>query len=69
LARIGKLSLLQKIFKQVQIPPEVKIEAIDQGKAEKYSDAYVIEEALNQGWLKEHKLTQENTKKPKPSWK
>lgn len=65
LARIGKLSLLQKIFNQVQIPPEVKIETIDQGKAEKYSDAYIIEEALNQGWLKEHKLTQENTKKAK----
>jgi len=65
LARIGKLTLLQKIYNEIQIPPEVKIEVINQGKAEKYSDAYVIEEALNQGWLKEHKLTQENNKKAK----
>lgn len=65
LARIGKLSLLQQLFNQVQIPPEVKIEAIDRGKAEKYSDAYVIEEALNEEWLKEHKLTHENSRKAK----
>lgn len=65
LARIGKLSLLQQSFNQVQIPPEVKIEAIDRGKAKKYSDAYVIEEALNEEWLKEHKLTPENSRKAK----
>lgn len=65
LARTNKLILLQQLFNQVQIPPEVKIETIDRGKAEKYSDAYVIEEALNEGWVKEHKLTHENAKKAK----
>jgi predicted nucleic acid-binding protein len=49
----------------VQIPPEVKTEVVDRGKAEKYSDAYVIEEALNEEWLKEHKLTLESSRKAK----
>lgn len=63
LARTGKLHLLKEIFNSVQIPSEVKVETIDRGKAEKYSDAHVIDEALNQGWLKEHRLTDKNARK------
>jgi len=63
LARLGKLHLLRDIFTQVQIPPEVKIETVDRGKTKGYPDAYVIEQALNDGWLISNPLTTENTKK------
>jgi len=63
LARLGKLHLLKEIFTQVQIPLEVKIETLDRGKAKGYSDAYVIEQALNDGWLIASPLTAENAKK------
>lgn len=51
------------MFTQVQIPPEVKIETVERGKTKGYSDAYVIEQALNDGWLISSQLTTENTKK------
>ena len=63
LARLGNLHLLKNLFIQVQIPPEVKIETLDRGKAKGYSDAYVIEQALNDGWLIVTPLTAQNAKK------
>ncbi len=63
LARLGKLHLLRDIFAQVHIPLEVKTETVDRGKAKGYSDAYVIEQALNEGWLISNPLTTENAKK------
>jgi len=60
LARLGKLHLLKDLFNQVQIPPEVKVEAVDRGKTKGYSDAYVIEQALNDGWLTSPPLRIEN---------
>lgn len=63
LARLGKLYLLRDMFTQVQIPQEVKIEAVDRGKTKGYSDAYAIEQALNDGWLISTPLTAGNTKK------
>lgn len=63
LARLGKLNLLKDIYGQVQIPPEVKVETVDRGKARGYSDAYAIEEALTDGWLITNVLTNENAKK------
>ncbi|KPV65460.1 MAG: hypothetical protein AOA65_0159 [Candidatus Bathyarchaeota archaeon BA1] len=62
LSRLGELHLLRDVFAQVQIPPEVKVEVVDRGKAEGYSDAYVIEQALNEGWLILTPLTTEDTK-------
>ena len=63
LARLGKLHLLKDTFTQLQIPSEVKIETVERGKTKGYSDAYVIEQALNDGWLISSPLTTENTKK------
>ena len=63
LARLSKLNLLNNLYGKVQIPPEVKTETIDRGKAKGYPDAYVIEEAVNDGWLVTDALTNENTKK------
>ena len=63
LARLGKFHLLRDVFGRVQVPPEVKVEAVDRGKAEGYSDAYVIEEAIAEGWLVVGALTDESMKK------
>jgi len=63
LARLGKLHLLKDLYGRVQIPLEVKMETIERGKAKEYPDAYVIEEALNHGWLITDALTNENAAK------
>lgn len=65
LARLSKLNLLKEIFNQIQMPPEVKLETIDRGKAKKYPDAYVIEEALTEQWLITHTLTKKNIERSK----
>jgi predicted nucleic acid-binding protein len=63
MARLGKLHLLKEIFTRIQVPPEVKMETVDRGKTEGYPDAYIIEQALNEGWIVRDPLTTENTKK------
>ncbi|MEA2090693.1 MAG: DUF3368 domain-containing protein, partial [Thermoproteota archaeon] len=63
LSRISKLQLLKEIFIQVQIPPEVKVETIDRGKEKGYSDAYAIEQAMNEEWLTQESLAQKNREK------
>lgn len=63
LARLGKLPLLRELFAQIQIPPEVKNETIDRGKEKGFPDAIIIEQALKDGWLAIHQLTEENIKK------
>jgi len=51
LAKVGKLDLL-RIFGEVLIPEEVKIEVMDRGKAMKKLDAFEVEKAINDGWIK-----------------
>lgn len=52
LAKIGKLELLKKVFADVIIPEEVRRETVDRGKELKLQDAFVIEQAIQDGWLK-----------------
>jgi predicted nucleic acid-binding protein len=52
LAKIGRLDLLRKIFSEVVIPEEVKVEVVDKGKELLEKDAYIVENAINDGWLK-----------------
>jgi len=51
LAKVGKIELL-KIFGEVVIPEEVKIEVVDKGKRLEKADAYVVENAIKEGWIK-----------------
>jgi len=52
LAKIGKIDLLRKVFGEVFIPEQVKIEVVDKGKQLREKDAYLIEKAIEEGWLK-----------------
>ena len=52
LAKAGRIGLLRKVFGEVLIPDEVKVEVVDRGKELGEGDAYVIESAINEGWLK-----------------
>ncbi|MEM2921813.1 MAG: hypothetical protein QXF26_05795, partial [Candidatus Bathyarchaeia archaeon] len=63
MAKLGKLRLLKEIFARVQMPPEVKTETVDRGKARGYADAITIEQALSEGWLFADSLTRENIKR------
>jgi predicted nucleic acid-binding protein len=52
LAKTGKLEFLRKLFAEVIIPEEVKKEVVDKGKELKQNDAYVIEKAIGEGWIR-----------------
>ncbi len=52
LSKIGKLDLLKELFGQVLIPEEVYAEVVPKGKALRIKDAYVVEAAVTQGWIK-----------------
>ena len=52
LAKAGRLDLLKAVFGEVYIPEEVKIEVVDRGKQLGETDAYLIEKAISEGWLK-----------------
>lgn len=51
LAKIGKLSLLKKLFRKVLIPREVFNEVVIRGKENQHPDAFVIEGAVEEGWV------------------
>lgn len=52
LAKAGRMPLLRKVFGEVLIPEEVKAEVVDKGKQLGEGDAYVVEKAIEDGWLK-----------------
>ncbi|RUM33295.1 MAG: hypothetical protein DSY33_04735 [Archaeoglobus sp.] len=51
LAKAGLLHLI-RIYDDVVIPKEVKHEIVDIGKANGYSDAFLVEKAIKNGWIK-----------------
>jgi len=51
LAKAGKLELL-RIFGEVYISEEVKVEVVDKGKSLGKQDSYVVEKAIKEGWIK-----------------
>jgi predicted nucleic acid-binding protein len=52
LNKIGRIGLLRNLFGDVFIPEEVKVEVVERGKQLGEVDAYVVEKAVNDGWLK-----------------
>lgn len=55
LAKIERLDLLRKVFDEVIIPEEVSREAVDTGKKLKVRDAFIIGQAIQEGWLRVRK--------------
>lgn len=58
LSKIGKLNLLKTIYGEVLIPEEVYREAVERGLEEGFSDALVIKEGVDQGWIKISRLSE-----------
>jgi len=58
LSKIGKIALLKKLYGEVTIPEEVYKEAIERGLEERFSDALVLKEGVDQGWIKVSKLNE-----------
>lgn len=52
LAKIGRMDLLRKVFGEVLISEEVKVEVVDRGKQLGEREAYIVERAMGDGWLK-----------------
>jgi predicted nucleic acid-binding protein len=53
LAKIGRLSLLNGVFKSIYVPEAVFDEAVTQGKALNMIDAFIIEKAVGDWIIKE----------------
>jgi len=62
LAKIGRITLLKKLFGEVIIPEEVYKEAVERGLQEGFSDALAIKECVEQGWIKISKLNESEIK-------
>lgn len=58
LSKIGKITLLKSLYSEVIISEEVYKEAIERGLEEGFSDALVIKECVDQGWIKVSKLNE-----------
>ena len=56
LSKIGKLTLLRDLFNEILIPEEVYREAVERGLQEGFSDALVIKEGVDKGWIKISRL-------------
>jgi len=51
LARVRRLDLLRTLYGTVLVPPSVKVECVDKGKAAGAKDVHEIEKAMREGWL------------------
>lgn len=57
LSRLGKLGYARQVFSSIMIPPSVRLEAIERGRSEGYTDALALEKLEHDGWLKTTQLT------------
>jgi predicted nucleic acid-binding protein len=51
LAKIGRLNILEHIFKTVNIPNEVYTEVVIRGKEKGYSDAFLVEKLVDKNLI------------------
>ncbi len=57
LSRLGKLGYMKEAFSSILIPPAVRLETIEKGKKEGYSDALLLEKLEAEGWLQTAELS------------
>ena len=56
-SRIIQVRLLKELYNQVVMAPSVKIEVVDKGKDMGAPEVAYVEQALQEGWVREAKLT------------
>ncbi len=56
LAKVGRITLLKDLFGEVIVPQEVYLEAVEKGLQFGFTDAQVIKECIDEGWIKLAKL-------------
>jgi hypothetical protein len=59
LSKAGKILLLKELFGEIIVPDQVYKEAVENGLAEGFSDALVIKECFDHGWIKTSRLTED----------
>jgi len=57
LSRLGKLGYARGAFRSLLIPPRVRAETIERGKADGYNDALLLERLESEGWLRTCELS------------
>jgi predicted nucleic acid-binding protein len=56
LAKTNALHILKNLYQTILIPTQVQTETVQKGKQKGAPDAILIEEAINQGWIKTIKI-------------
>jgi len=62
LSKIGKIRLLKNLYREILITEEVYREVVVRGLREGFSDALIVKESINQGWIKVMKLSEDENK-------
>lgn len=61
LSRVGKLGLLKDLFEEVEIPPSVYREVVEEAKALAKPGVSAIEHAIEDGWMRVSKVKEKGT--------
>lgn len=61
LTKTGNIKLLKQLYESVIIPEEVYNEVVTNGLLKGYHDAHVIQEQINQSWIRVEKLDEETS--------
>lgn len=56
LIKLDLFDYIIRLYEEIAISPEVKIEVVDQGKKNNYADAFVVESLINHDKIKIHNL-------------
>lgn len=65
LARANAIDLLKRMFGNVEVPPAVYLEVVERGKQLKFADAFDVEVAMKEGWLRVAKLNKDGMRMAK----
>jgi predicted nucleic acid-binding protein len=59
LSKIGRIGLLRKLYGEVMVPEEVYREVVEEGLERGFSDALVVKDGVDEGWIRVSKLNEE----------
>lgn len=65
LSKIGKITILKKLYTEVIIPPEVYDEVVIIGLEQGCSDAIIVKDSIEKGWIKVKTLDELQTEHSK----